>query len=391
MRTYTYHNEIKILLAQVLNALGDLVIRRLNEQNDTLYTDMIDVSLRYSPKQRVLHDLVNANQHIQLPTMCLSIAGISFQKERAFNKIMGFTVDQQYLSAGGRFPQPVPVDLRLNFSILTRYARDLEQILTCIFSQFFPYIVISYRHPDLEHEVRCLVEWDGNINVQYPLEINATQPYRIEADSSFVVKGWIYRNASNPWGIIHHVDASFTAVSAIYDDLDYLRNLENDDITSNYTTDRFTVSGRPSFDNVNPYFTNLGVTSIKFDILGDMFQFVEGVAVSGTNSVFPLSSYQLINPFVSSKNLSAVYGPFSGVPLLTSQWAYVNDTHMQLTLPETFNTGFVEVFAWGNAGLAKLTFDTIRQTQNPYVSGTAEYNNYVEYQWPCVSGIEIKN
>lgn len=384
MQTWTYHNEIKILVAQVLNALGDLVIRRLSEVDDTTYTDKIDVGLKYAPKQRIIYDLVNTNQHIQVPTMCLTIAGIQYQKERAFNKIMGFTVSEHYLSGGGRFPQPVPVDLKLNFSILSRYERDMDQILTCIFSNFFPYIVISYKHPDLGFEVRCLVEWDGNINLTYPIDIPAQNSYRIVADSSFAVKGWIYRNASNPWGIIYNVPVSFTSVSALFDDYNAMKALETD-----LTTEHFVVSGRPQLWKIDPYTTTIGVTSLTFDLYGDMFNFVDGMAVSGTSIVFPNSSYQLLNPFISSKSLSAIYMPFSAVPLLTSQYTVIDENHIQFTLPESYQLGFIDIIAYGSTGLGKLTFDSIRPTLNPYISGSSEYNNYVEYQHPYVSGIQI--
>lgn len=237
MNTYTYHNEFKILLAQVLNAFDELVIRRYNEQDDTTYTDKIAVRLLYAPKQRVLFDLVNKSQHIQLPVMAVSIAGISFQKERAFNKIAGFTVSQNILSGGGHFPQPIPVDINLNLSILTRYQRDFDQIITNILANFFPYIVISYKHPDLAQEVRCLVEWDGNLKISYPNDIAANTSYRILGDASFVVRGWIYRNASNPFGIIHTIPMTFTSVSALYDDYYAMHAMESD-----ITTDTFTVS-----------------------------------------------------------------------------------------------------------------------------------------------------
>jgi hypothetical protein len=386
MKTYTYHNEIKILLAQVMNALDDLVIRRFNEINDTTYTDKINVSLVYAPKQRLLSDLVSKNQHIQLPVMALAIGGISFQKERAFNKIYGFTVDEHTKPEGGRFPQPIPIDLKLNFSVLTHYQRDVEQIITNIFNNFFPYIVISYRHPDLGHEVRCIVEWDGNIGLTYPIDIPAQNSYRVAADSSFVVKGWIYRNASNPWGMIYNIPVTFTSVSALYDDFDAMQALEGV-----LTTDYRVVSGRPQLTNVYPYFTNIGVTSVQFDLIGDMFNRVENIALSGTENVLPVSSYQLLNPFVSSEYFSAMYQPFSAVPMLTSQWSVINDHHIQLTLPVTNQTGYIDIFAWGPIGLGQLKLDCIRPTLNPYVSGSTEYNNYTEYQYPCVSGIQIKN
>lgn len=389
MRSYTYHREIRILLAQVLNALGDLVIRRINEVTDDIdepTLDKIDVGLKYSPKQRIIYDMVNLNQHIQLPTMCINMASIQYDAERAFNKITGFTVSSEILSGGGRFPQPVPIKLVLPWSLLGRYQRDVDQILTCIFANFFPYIVISYRHPDLDMEVRCVVKWDGNINLNYPIDVPATTNYRIGADSTFTVLGWIYRNANNPWGIIHHIDTSFTSVSDIIDDFPSMQALERPE-----ASDYFTISGRPQLNSIDPYFTNIGVSSTTFNLIGDMFQFVDGIAISGTpQEVYPLSAYQFVNPFVSSVKLSSVYQGFSGVPLLTSDWTFINDNHIQLSIPTPLTTGFVDVFAYSEIGLGRLTVDSVRPTLNPYPTFMAEFSSYQEFQYPYVSGVEIR-
>jgi hypothetical protein len=248
MREYTYHKEIRTLLTQVLAALDGLVIRRLDELDEETNTDSIQVSLAYAPKQRVIHDLVNKAQHIKVPVMALTMSSINYDAKRAFNKIEGFTVAQNYTPNGGDFPQPVPVEIALNLSILTRYQRDLDQILTCIFAYFYPYIIISYKHPDLGHEVRCKLEWNKAINLTYPLDIAGTQPYRIVADSTFTLQGWLYRNAYNNSGIIHNIPMSFNAVSALFDNYDYMHSLESD-ITSDYLE----ISGRPFIHSVAPY------------------------------------------------------------------------------------------------------------------------------------------
>ena len=38
-----------------------------------------------------------------------------------------------------------------------------------------------------------------------------------------------------------------------------------------------------------------------------------------------------------------------------------------------------------------MTSSCTRPTLNPYKPGTQEYNNYIEYQLPCISGIKILN
>lgn len=378
-----------------MNALGDLVIRRLNETDEETYQDQIDVGLKFVSKQRIIYDMVNLNQHIQLPMMAITLQSLKYDEKRAFNKIAGFDTSINYLSGGGHFPQPVPVQMTLPFSILSRYQRDLDQIITCIFSNFYPYIVISYKHPDLGHEVRCVVMWDGNINFTYPIDTNAETSYRIAADSSFTVHGWVYRNASNPVGIIYNIPTTFTSVSAIMDSYETQRAYQTP-----LTTDGFTVSGRPQLKMVSPYLASVGNSGIYIDLIGDMFHLVTDMAVSGTpvdmysfapsgliGSAIPVSCYNYYEPYVSSHAFSAVYTAFSGVSV--ANWGLINDNYIRLQLPTPLTAGFVDIFAWGHAGFGKLTLDAVRPTFNPFISGTSGYNSFINFQFPYVSGIEI--
>lgn len=393
MKTYTFHNELHILLAQVLNALGDLVIRRLREDPaDGTFTDTMDVGLKWSPKQRIIYDLTNQNQHTQVPVMALTMSNIVYDKQRTFNKISGFTLSEMLAPSGGRYPQPVPVTINLNLSILTRYQRDMDQILTCIFSQFHPYIILSYKHPDYDGEVRCALTWSGSVSFTYPIDATASTSYRIVGDSVFTLEGWIFKNANNPYGIIHKIDTSFTSVSSLFDDYDIMHSKEDATVT-----DQRTISGRPQLFDVLPNSINIiDNTSRIFNINGDMLDFVTDLAVIPTLStnyfnMFNTSSYKAFDPFMNSTKLSAVYPAFTAVPVLSTNWQHVDNNNISFSIPQTLTGGYLDVYAWDSMGLGKLTLDSRRDVYNPYVSGSSEYNNYIGYQLPIVSGVNISN
>lgn len=383
MKTYTYHKEIRIIIDQVLNTLNNVVIKRLNEQDDVTNTDSIQVQLKYSPKQRILHDIVNLNDHIQVPVMALSMSNIQYDDKRAFNKIEGFSVSTALLSSGGNFPQPIPITVSLNLSILARYQRDLDQILTCIFSNFFPYIVISYKHPDLGHEVRCVVEWDKAISLEYPLEIQATQPYRLIANSSFKVFAWMYRNANLHNGIIHNIDSTYTAVSNIYDNYDTMK-----DMMSSTRTDYIWISGRPQIKGISPYIVTTNEADQNVNVIGDMFFNLSGLYVSAAPNIYPLSSYHFYNPFADSPRLSSVYTGFSAVSV--EEWTITSNNRLNFTLPTPLSAGYVDIIGWNIAGMGTLKEDSVRTIYNPYVSGTEEYNDFKGFQWPYISGLEVR-
>lgn len=368
MKTYTFHNELKIVRNQVLNAFDGLVIKRLDEVDDSTVVDKISVNLVYAPKQRVIYDIINKNQHIKVPIIAFSTTNIQFDKARAFNKLEGQTLNSQILSEGGHILQPVPINFDMKMSILTTYNRDLDQILTCIFSQFYPYIIISYKHPNIDQEVRCKVEWDGSVALSYPNDMSANVPYRIIADATFSVSTWIYKNFENPYGIIHNIPMSFTSVSEVYDDYDAMKMMEYPD-----RTDYKTISGRPQFVNVEPFVVD-HLKSDTIHVFGDMFKDVKGVIVSDlVTQMYDTSAYEIFTPFVSSKRLSSIYTSFSGVS--TDNLSIINNNHLQFTLPQPANSGYLEVIAWSDYGVGFLTLDTHRPIGN--------------YQFPYSNGIEI--
>lgn len=379
MREYNHNKEIRILLTQVLDAFGNLVIKRIN-QGTGIAEDRIHVNLRYSPKSRVLHDIVNKNQHIQLPVMALSIGGISYDQSRTFNKIAGFYTDLPTASAFGKHYQPLPINLSLSLSILTRYQNDLDQIITCLYTFFHPYIVISYIHPEVNQEVRCIVQWDGNLNFQYPNDIAANLPYRITADSTFKVAGWIYRNYPNVEGNIYKIDHNFQAVKEIEDHYSLLERRTEEN------TDFLTLSARPFVSKVDGFITNVGVSGQEFYIFGDMFHFVSSVCFSATDGVYP-NSFE-IDYFSDQPRLSATYPSFMGIS--SNDFEIVTEKLLKFTLPAPQATGFVTVIPINEAGYGNLVIDSIRPTNNPYLSSMPEYFTYVEPQFPWVSGIQVR-
>ena len=365
MKTYTFHNELKIVRNQVLNAFDGLIIKRLLETDDVTETDRIQVNLVYAPKHRVIYDLINKNQHIKVPVMAFTTSNIQFDKSRTFNKIEGSVVNSKILSEGGRIPQPVPINFDMKMSVLVTYNRDLDQILTCIFSQFYPYIVISYKHPNIDQEVRCKIEWDGGVALTYPNDINASLPYRIVADATFNVSTWIYKNNDNPFGIIHNIPMTFTSVSSIYDDYEYLHSFESPD-----RTDYLTVSGRPQMSSVFPFVVD-HTKDNQIHLFGTMFTDVKGIIVSDINTqMYDNSAYEIFTPFISSKHLSSVYTSFTGVSV--DNLTIENDRMISFTVPAPTNSGYLEVVAWSDYGVGFLTTDTYRPSgtfQSPYTNG----------------------
>jgi len=93
VKAQTFHFEIKDLVTQFVAAFDDIIIKRY-DKNRVPQTN-IQVRYVYSPKQRVIYDLVNKAQNITVPVVAVNITNVSRDESRVFNKLAGF-----YLTRG---------------------------------------------------------------------------------------------------------------------------------------------------------------------------------------------------------------------------------------------------------------------------------------------------
>ena len=241
------------MVTQFIAAFDDIVIGRYNKNREEL--DQINVRYVYAPKERVMYDIINENKTLTLPVVAVSIKSVSRDTSRVFNKLDGF----YYSGTSGEektakhIKAPVPVNINLGVSILSRYQTDMDQILSNFIPFSNPYVVISWKVPkkfnlSVDQEIRSEVLWDGNVSLNYPTELNASQKARITADTSFTIKGWLFKDEDDPVGNIFYIDQNFKAV-------DLLSDYEGMSGT-NAPTESFELSG-------SPYITDIFYNGVK--------------------------------------------------------------------------------------------------------------------------------
>lgn len=224
MKADPFYFEIKDLVTQFVAAFDGVTIKRYNKQREI--QDKINVRYVYAPKQRVIHDIINKAKHITLPVISINISGVSRDPTRVFNKLDSSyyfrTLSDTVTGDVGRedkVPQPVPVNININMSILTKYQSDMDQILSNFIPYNNPYIVISWKVPgnfaEIPQEIRSEVLWNENVSLAYPTELTPDSPYRVSADTGFVIKGWLFRKHTTPTKTIFNVDTNTYAVSSI--------------------------------------------------------------------------------------------------------------------------------------------------------------------------------
>ncbi len=235
MKQSPFYFEIRDVMTQFLAAFDDVVISRYNRSRAVM--DKIQVRYVYSPKQRVVHDLVNKARALTLPVVAVSIAGIKRDPERVFNKLDGAyykrTISTDYngdVSKEDFIKQPVPVDIDVNMSILTKYQTDMDQILSNFIPYTNPYIVVSWKLPEemaaVAQEIRSEVMWSGSLAMKYPTDTQSRESYRVSADTSFTIKSWLFPKHTGPVNTIFTVDATHATISLL-DDVPDISNSEN--------------------------------------------------------------------------------------------------------------------------------------------------------------------
>lgn len=221
MQNYTFGFEVQTILEQFVGAFNDIIIKRY-DNNKTLSapTSGIGVKFVYAPKQRVYESInTPAPGGITLPVVAVNITSITRDNTRVFNKLEGFTVETgSYYSKSDtlqHIPQPVPVNIGVNMTIVTKFQSDMDQIITNFVPYCDPYIIISWKLPfpsksSIPYELRSEVLWGGTINISYPTELNNTQAQRLVADTAFTIKGWLFKSASDTVSRIYTIDSDFT-------------------------------------------------------------------------------------------------------------------------------------------------------------------------------------
>jgi hypothetical protein len=373
MRNYTFDFELETIFTMFISALDDIIVKRFNVNK--VPEEQIKVRFVYAPKQRVLNDLVDKSQTIQLPVVSVTNGGIVRDTTRVFNKIAGSnvmgSVDPRYIN---RLLQPIPVDITVNVSILTRYQKDFDQIVTNIFPYFDPYIVLSWRTPSLPNEeIRSNVYWSGNIATTYPTDVDASKAARVQGDTSFTIKGWLFKAlAKDSDNTIFTINTDFN---------------QTKDITTQYTLEqldqagdeRVTVSGVPKPINVDLPALPVSTQNQTIRVYGESFFKIQNIYLSGDTNF----NSNFFSPFSASNLctvnlLSALYPGFTGIQLLSTDYSVYNDTLITINMPQATNSGFVDIIVQNEAGYGSL----IKNAPYPALLSAALVN-------PLLSGIHI--
>ena len=370
MKARPFYFEIKDMLTQFVAAFDDIVIGRFNKNREE--KDKINVRYVYAPKQRVLYDLVNENKTLTLPVVSVNVTSISRDENRVFNKLDGFyyqgNIGEDKVSR--HIKAPVPINISLSVSILTRYQTDMDQILSNFVPFCNPYVIISWKVPEkfslsVDQEIRSEVLWNGDVNLNYPVETNGRQKARVTADTSFTVKGWLFKDTDDPSGNIFYIDSNFNTETQL-EYYDNFESLSGNSYTSPISTglesrtDTFEVSG-------SPHITDIFYNGVKL--------FDDFILPNNALGNVILNGYGFINTetVLFSSTDSSMYTSLTSLSATTRQpsisgesipFTIINDNTISFDLPQSLSagTGSVRFIPYNIAGYAFTDNTLVTQT-----------------------------
>ena len=369
MQLYNYHWEVKDLLTQFLQAFDGAVVKRFdNARNEGA---AVAVRYVYAPKQRVLEDIVNKSQTITLPVVAFNITSISRDVNRVFNKLDGHYYNINSTdTASVHTLQPVPVNITVNISILTKFQTDMDQILTNFVPWSDPYFIISWTNEALPGtEIRTEILWDGNLRLSYPTDINDQQKARVACDTTFTIKGWLFKANTGPTGRIFKINNNFYTSDTPKNEESYsaIANIMSE-LNGTPYMQTVTVSARPQIAYTDRWITPMSLSGTCL-LLGNEFTSTRAVYVSGSvPGMFGDTTY-ILDSFEEIPSLSAKYPSLSGLNPAIS-YNPINDNKMIINYPAPMDTpGYFDVIVVNEAGYSILSKDTYQAgfpTQLPY-------------------------
>lgn len=365
MEKETFYFEIKDLIIQFLAAFDDCIIRRYDD--DRVIKEKLEVRYVLAPKERVIYDIVNETHNITLPVVAVNITSISRDDTRMFNKTDGFYLPKSQTTPGApyvtKIPTPLPVNISVSMSIIAKYQIDMDQIISNFAPYNNPYIILTWKVPSAaglayDVEIRSEVLWDGTISFEPPTQLASTDKYRITAETTFTIKGWLFKKLGENVGNIFVVNDNFYNLRKgdplRYDTLSGF-TFSNQSSAFPPTVEQVSISAVPTITNV--FFSNSGIKAEIYDDLtlnkstSSNSIMLYGTGFDYINNVFLSSGDVNLLPSLTSVSFYKMPS-ISGFALSASQFDILTTNIILIDIPNNINVGTFDIIVGGTVGYA---------------------------------------
>ncbi len=194
-RTWFYHKGLRKILTCFGTIFDNLTVKRIDSNGDVI--EEFKVPLTYGPKEKYVYrttqdpDIVNREVQSIYPRMTFEMQALYYDGDRKLPKLE-FNVKETDNQTLLKQLQPVPYNLKIKLSIISKYTDTAYQIVEQILPFFTPNLTVQYvsipeldLHDDLHvnlDNVSFSDNWDGNF----------TEKREIIWDLNFTVNAFFY-------------------------------------------------------------------------------------------------------------------------------------------------------------------------------------------------------
>lgn len=202
---YYYHQIFRKTILAFGSCFNNILVKRKKEAGvggDSTSIESIKVPIQYGPSQKYISRIASTPEslrkpyQITLPRMSFEIKGISYDSSR---KVVPTQIIKSSLedSSGGsrQYTQymPVPYNLQMELSIISKNQDDGLQILEQILPSFHPSLNVSIEMIEETHEERDIaIILNGPIGCEDTYEEDFSQRRTIVWTIPFTVKTYLF-------------------------------------------------------------------------------------------------------------------------------------------------------------------------------------------------------
>lgn len=256
MKDYSYFFDILDLCTSFVAAFDDAFVFRYDAITREA-KEKISVRYIFGPKHRVLFDLNDRAKTLTLPVVTIEHVGLSKDNSRIANKNKFLYRPGGENNKISKIPMPIPVNLEVNVSIIAYFKEDIDQIVQNFVVNCNPYVIVPTKIPEVFgmpflDELRNEIQWSGDVSYNNPKDLSPDTKWRISADTTFTIKGWMFKSYDSREEPIYVVRTDFhnsDLKSRTYTDYYSLSDIS-------ILTDTILISAYPEFTNI--YYASSG-------------------------------------------------------------------------------------------------------------------------------------
>lgn len=184
-----YYKILRKTIIQFLDIFNNIKIGKYNNQNEIV--DIIEVPIKFAPKQKWYYWLSAHKHEKRFPMMAAEITGIQYDSQRKTGKHDKIPIKENDDSIE-YYITPAPYNISFQLKVAAQHLVEMEQISSQILPYFDPFLYTTIDLPELNDQWNLHILLD-NIGLELESDISEDENRKIIWTFEFTVKTWMVK------------------------------------------------------------------------------------------------------------------------------------------------------------------------------------------------------